>query len=67
MKIHNKYPIVPKKKKYEDILYSNKYDDEQLQRKQFINEIKERIHSSIINNDPAFIQALKMFLSEEEK
>lgn len=62
-----KFPIIPKKKVDEDILFKRKSDEELLHRQQMMKEICERIHQSILKSDPAFIKTLKMFLSSGEE
>ncbi|MGQ9820042.1 MAG: hypothetical protein ACUVQ1_09015 [Candidatus Kapaibacteriales bacterium] len=62
-----KFPIVPKKKVDEDILFKGKYEEELLHRQQMMREIRERIRQSILKDDPAFIRTLKIFLSSWEE
>lgn len=63
MMSEKKFPIIPKKKVNEDILFQRKYNEELLHRQQMMNEIRERIRQSILIDDPAFIRTLKIFLS----
>lgn len=62
-----KFSIIPKEKVDEDILFKSKYGEELLHRKQIMNEIRQRIHQSILKNDPAFIKTLKIFLWSGEE
>lgn len=65
--MENKYPIIPKRKVDEDILFKRKAEEELLQRKQIMKEIKEQIRNRILRNDPAFMKTLKIFLSSSEE
>ncbi len=57
--------IVKKEKTYEIALLQKERSGMELQNRQKIIEIKEKIKNSINSNNPIFIKTLKMFLSEE--